>query len=448
MERGNHQPKIVVIDDDPTGSQTVHSCPLLMQWDLETLREALLDEAPIFFVLTNSRGMDEERARSVNREIASNLRAAGEDAGHAQFLIVSRSDSTLRGHFPAETDVLTEELGPFDVTFLVPAFFEAGRVTIKGVHYIRTKEGLLRTDQTPFARDSLFGYSSSNLPEYVEEKSSGRVAAGDVAVLPRGLAPEELVARIDALPRGCYCAVDAEEQRDLDLFAKAVRRLVSKGRQYLFRSAASLLTSLSGLPPQPVPAGEFSSFVHGPLPGVVICGSHVPLTTEQLESLLSVEYARSVEVDVDRAAADLSSYLEEIENLVNSALRGGKVPVVYTSREERSFDSAAERIAFGVQISEFLVSVVRRLPEDIGFLVAKGGITSHEVLSRGLGLSTARVLGQIAPGCTVVLPPEGQRLAGVPTVIFPGNVGPRDGLKRVTETLLGINDRSRSTASR
>ncbi|MFP4407871.1 MAG: four-carbon acid sugar kinase family protein [Spirochaetaceae bacterium] len=436
-EPTNQQPRIVVIDDDPTGSQTVHSCLLLMQWDVRTIRDALLDEAPLFFLLTNSRGMDEESAQSVNREVARNLRAAAERVGEPPLLVVSRSDSTLRGHFPAETDVLTEELGPFDVTFMVPAFFEAGRVTIEGVHYIRSEEGLLRTDQTPFAKDSLFGYSSSYLPKYVEEKSGGRVSAREVVVLPRDVSLQELVARIDALPRGCYCAVDAEQQRDLDRFADAVRRLASKGRRYLFRSAASLLTSLSDLPPQPISAGEFSSFAHGTLPGVVICGSHVPLSTQQLESLLREGFVRGVEIDVDRAAREPLFYLEEIWENVSSTLEAGRVPVVYTSRDERSFDSAADRIAFGEQISEFLVSIVRRLPEHIGFLIAKGGITSHEVLARGLELRTARVLGQIAPGVTVVLPPAANRLAGVPTVIFPGNVGAPEELTMVTKLLLG-----------
>ncbi|MEN9869736.1 MAG: hypothetical protein RLZZ171_719, partial [Cyanobacteriota bacterium] len=47
------QPKIIVIDDDPTGSQTVHSCLLLMQWDIDTLMQGLQDSAPIFFILSN-----------------------------------------------------------------------------------------------------------------------------------------------------------------------------------------------------------------------------------------------------------------------------------------------------------------------------------------------------------------------------------------------------------
>ena len=108
--------KIIVLDDDPTGSQTVHGCLLLTRWDVATLKEALADRAPLFFILTNTRGMSAERASAVTREVCRNLKQAlaGADI-HPVF--VSRSDSTLRGHYPVETDVMAEELGPFDRTF-------------------------------------------------------------------------------------------------------------------------------------------------------------------------------------------------------------------------------------------------------------------------------------------------------------------------------------------
>ena len=114
--------KIIAIDDDPTGSQTVHGCLLLTRWDVETLLEGLRDASPLFFVLSNTRGMDALSAAKVTREICVNLRAAlarMEEVGEpVQPVVVSRSDSTLRGHYPVETDVIAEELGPFDAHFL------------------------------------------------------------------------------------------------------------------------------------------------------------------------------------------------------------------------------------------------------------------------------------------------------------------------------------------
>lgn len=60
-------PKIIVLDDDPTGSQTVHGCLLLMQWDVETLEEGLRDSSPLFFVLTNTRALPPDGAAAVTR---------------------------------------------------------------------------------------------------------------------------------------------------------------------------------------------------------------------------------------------------------------------------------------------------------------------------------------------------------------------------------------------
>ena len=122
--------KIIAIDDDPTGSQTVHSCLLLTRWDRDTLVEALEDDSPVFFVLSNTRAMDADKAAAVTRDICRNLKLALEQLTERgriiNPIIVSRSDSTLRGHYPVETDVIADELGPFDAHFLTPGFFEAG----------------------------------------------------------------------------------------------------------------------------------------------------------------------------------------------------------------------------------------------------------------------------------------------------------------------------------
>ncbi len=176
--------KIIVLDDDPTGSQTVHSCLLLTCWDITTLKEGLLDDAPLFFVLTNTRGMDAESAAGITREVCVNLKQALEEinlSGHTiNPLIVSRSDSTLRGHYPVETDVIAEELGPFDAHFMVPAFFEGGRFTKDSVHYLMVDDKPVPVHETEFARDSVFGYQHSYLPDYVEEKTQGRIKANEV----------------------------------------------------------------------------------------------------------------------------------------------------------------------------------------------------------------------------------------------------------------------------
>ena len=91
---------IVVIDDDPTGSQTVHSCPLLLRWDVDSLRRGLRHRSPLLFVLANTRALSADAAAERNREIVDALQQAleAEAIPESDLLLVSRGDSTLRGH--------------------------------------------------------------------------------------------------------------------------------------------------------------------------------------------------------------------------------------------------------------------------------------------------------------------------------------------------------------
>ncbi len=432
--------KIIVLDDDPTGSQTVHSCLLLTRWDEATLREALQDPAPIFFVLTNTRGMDAVRAAAVTREVCTTLRQVLGDLAaqgqHFHALLVSRSDSTLRGHYPVETDIIAEELGPFDAHFLVPAFFEGGRITRDSVHYLMVNGVPTPVAQTEFARDSVFGYTHSYLPDYVEEKTGGRIPAGRVERFLLADVRGDALPRLMALSGNQCCVVDAETQADLDHFAAQLKAAAGQGKRFLFRSGASLLTALAQLPPQPVAAEAMHRYVRDESPGAVLVGSHVKKTTAQLEQLLQEAGTVSVEIDVDRIASQRDALLAETLGRVDEVHAAGRTPVVYTSRHERTFADQATRLAFGERVSAFLMDVVRAMPTTLGFLISKGGITSNDVLSSGLALRTSRVLGQILPGCSVVrCPHDHPRYPDMPVVIFPGNVGDESGLVTVYRRL-------------
>jgi uncharacterized protein YgbK (DUF1537 family) len=421
-------PKIIVLDDDPTGSQTVHSCLLLTRWDVATLKTALADAAPLFFILTNTRGMDAARAAAVTREVCINLKTALADYT-GPVLFVSRSDSTLRGHYPVETDVMSEWLGPFDATLLTPAFFEGGRITRDSTHYLMVDGKPVPTHETEFARDSVFGYRTAYLPDYVTEKTAGRVMASDVARLTLAdLHGGKADAWLAALHDNTVGVVDGETAADYQRFANAVLKAAGAGKRLLFRSAASLLTALARLPPQPVAAEAFASLVHDQQPGAIIVGSHVAKTTAQLTVLLKQRGVVGLPLDVARLPAARAGVVDELTTSIAHAHARGLTPVVFTSRAERQFASVAERLAFGEAVSGTLMDVVQRLPETLGFLISKGGITSNDVLSSGLALTASRVLGQILPGVTVVQTPPWHRLPQMPVVIFPGNVGGDDAL--------------------
>jgi uncharacterized protein YgbK (DUF1537 family) len=428
-----NQPKIIVLDDDPTGSQTVHSCLLLTQWDVATLKLGLTDAAPIFFILTNTRAMEPEHAAAITREVCQNLKVAIAEVGMTDFLVVSRSDSTLRGHYPIETDVIAAELGGFDAHFLMPAFFEGGRITRDSTHYLLVNGVETPVHKTEFARDSVFGYSHSYLPDYVAEKTHGKIPADRVVQF---LLPEVRSGSLDKLmqlERNRCCVVDGEQQSDFDKFAADILTATSQGKKFLFRSGASILTSLANLGHQPIPATEMSKYVRNGKPGAIIIGSHVQKTTDQLAQLLKAKGIVGVEIDVSQLISDEVNVRTELLTTtidkINDIHTDGNTPAIYTSRQELSFDSTKARLEFGEAVSALLMDIVRSLPADIGFLISKGGITSNDTLSRGLAMSTARSLGQILPGCSaIVTPPTHPQFPNLPVVLFPGNVGDADAL--------------------
>jgi uncharacterized protein YgbK (DUF1537 family) len=425
------RPKIIVLDDDPTGSQTVHGCLLLMQWDVETLRLGLTDPSPIFFVLTNTRALTPDAAAQVTREVCRNLKTAIAAENIRDFLAVSRSDSTLRGHYPVETDIMAEELGPFDAHFLVPAFFEGGRVTRESIHYLMVNGVPTPVHETEFAQDSVFGYRTSFLPDYVEEKTQGLLQAESVERFQLADVRAGTLERLMALKHNACGVVDAEQQADLDRFAQDVLEAASQGKRFLFRSAASLLTALAQLPPQPVAPEQMARYVRGGKPGAFVVGSHVQKTTEQLNHLLKqstlAEFdLAKIEVDVSRLKdpKEYPKLLRESLETVRDVYQQGQTPAIYTSRQELQFEDTETRLQFGLTVSALLMDIVQGLPADLGYLVSKGGITSNDVLSTGLKLRTARLLGQILPGCSVVrTDADHPQFPNLPVVLFPGNVG-------------------------
>jgi len=436
-----NQPKIIVLDDDPTGSQTVHSCLLLMRWDVETLRLGLRDSTSIFFILTNTRSLTPEKATAVTREVCQNLKSAIAAEGIEEFLVVSRSDSTLRGHYPIETDAIAQELGPFDAHFLTPAFFEGGRITRDSTHYLLIDGVEVPVHKTEFARDSVFGYHHSDLPHYVEEKTQGRITANTVERFLLDDIRQGTQERLLKLSNNTCCAVDAEKQSDLDRFATDLLAAAARGKRFLFRSAASLLTSLAQLGPQAIAAEEMGQYRRTDRPGAILVGSHVRKTTQQLNQLLAEADVTGIEVDVSRLRDDLNQQeILQTETLVcvEKAFIRGQTPVIYTSRQELTFEDAQQRLDFGEAVSGLLMDIVRRLPSDLSFLISKGGITSNDVLSSGLSLRSARLLGQILAGCSMVITSDNHpQFPQLPVVLFPGNVGDERGLVAAYRRLQG-----------
>lgn len=429
--------RLVVIDDDPTGIQTVHGCLLLTEITTERIAEALEDNVPFFYLLVNSRAMTEAEARKVVREAVEATLEANREKG-LNLLFVSRSDSTLRGHFPAESDTMQEVLieqghQPVMAPLFVPAFFEAGRMTIDGIHYMAQGEQLVPTSETEFARDNVFAYSTSVVSDYIVEKGRGTILPEQTLhIRLEDLRTIDLAAQLRDNRTKRYLSTDAFDYRDLRRISMAILAQFDLGRRHQYgvvRCSSSLPKALSGIAEQ-----DFVEATTDQARGVVVVGSHVKKSTEQLESLLSLKGTKGIEIDVERILNDDPQQLPELIQAVATSYEAGITPVLYTSRREIRLEDVAARQALGIKISRFLVDVVRALPFRPDFLVSKGGITSHDILTHSLEVKVARVAGQAAAGIPTIEVTEG-RFAEMRYVIFPGNVGAVETLRDVVARL-------------
>ncbi len=431
--------KVVVLDDDPTGTQTVHGVPVLTGWSVEELRAELVGDSPVFYLLTNSRSLSLAQAQALNAEIGRNLVAAARQAG-IEFVVVSRSDSTLRGHFPGEVETLAEALGQDLAWLVIPFFLEGGRYTVNDIHYVAEGEWLVPSGETEFARDAVFGYRSSNLRRWVAEKTRGRVPRESVAVvsiedLRRG-GPEQVVQRLAGLKQGDVCVVNAASMRDLEVFVRGLLTVEERGQRFLYRTAASFVQVRAGLFPRSLLARTDLALT-GSGGGLLIVGSHVPRTTSQVDALLARMGMTSVEISVeallddDRCQGEIARVAQKAER----ALRGGEDVVIYTSRQLLKREDSESNLSIGQRVSEGLVAVVRAISTRPRYVLAKGGITSSDVATRGLGVKRALVLGQILPGAPVWQLGAESRYPGLAYIVFPGNVGDSQALVEVVRTL-------------
>lgn len=439
---GEARQKVVVLDDDPTGTQTVHGVPVLTAWTVEALQAELANDLPAFYLLTNSRSLPLEEARAMNAGIGKNLVEAAGQAG-TTFVVVSRGDSTLRGHFPGEVEALIAGLGSEpDACLLIPFFEEGGRYTVHDVHYVADGDWLVPAAETPYAKDSAFGYHNSNLRRWVEEKSGGRVPFASVASVSlddiRRGGPARVAAKLKSLSGGGNCVVNAVSRRDLEVFTQGLLDAEHSGKRFLYRTAASFVPVRAGLSPRPLLSRDELA-LPAPSGGLIVVGSHVPATSLQLERLRSQAEAASVEVSV-AALLDDSRCGTETERVAKEAsrhLQSGEDVIMFTSREVVSGGSAGSSLSIGQRISAALVATVRAITVRPRYLLAKGGITSSDIATRGLDVKRALVLGQILPGVPVWQLGIESRYPGLCYIVFPGNVGGPEALADIVRTLKG-----------
>ncbi|HET6825243.1 MAG TPA: four-carbon acid sugar kinase family protein [Amnibacterium sp.] len=435
--------RLVVLDDDPTGTQTVADVPVLTGWSRDDLTWALQQGGAGFFVLTNTRSLSPEHAAARNREVAEAALAAAEEQG-LELAFASRSDSTLRGHFPLETDVLAsvaaERGRPVDAVLLVPAYVDAGRVTVDGVHWVVDAGRWTPVGESEFAGDATFGFGSSRLADWVEEKSGRPVPVVEVPLATVRAGDERLAA---ALGEAAVIVPDVVTDDDLRAVAVAELDVERGGRRILLRTGPSYVRARLGQAASPPLDDErLAALVRPGSAGLVVVGSHVGRTTRQLERLREAVPATEVVLDVARVLEDPSAAVADIRERVLAA-EDGDLVVLSTSRGRVAGTDEATSLAIARNVSAAMsavvADVVRRRPP--AFVVAKGGITSSDTATVALGIRRAWVRGTLLPGIVSLWEPVDGPAAGLPYVVFAGNVGDDGALASVVERLVTASGR-------
>ena len=450
--------RLVVLDDDPTGTQSIADLPVLTRWSVADLRWALQQPTTAFFVLTNTRSLAADDVVERNQQIVAALDEAARLEG-VRYVIASRSDSTLRGHYPLETDVLAAELVnrgmSVDGVLICPAYIEPGRITIDSVHWARVGEDMVPVADSEFARDASFGYQSSDLRDWVAEKTGGRIARADVARITlndiRVGGPDRVAEILSGLQGGQPVVLDTTSDADLQVVVLALLRAEAAGKSFIYRTGPSFVRARSGqLATRAITADRLRTIFGGQSEssdgrprtdrGLIVVGSHVGLSTRQLDRLRDtgdiIELELDVSVLLSGDTAHPSAIAAEAARLLQSNATDSDI-VIRTSRTLVKGADAHDSLVIARRVSEALVGTARDIVNQVrpAFVVAKGGITSSDMATEGLSIRRAWSRGTLLPGIVSVWEPVAGPAQGIPYIVFAGNVGDDDALAAVVSTL-------------
>lgn len=433
--------KVVILDDDPTGTQTVKDIPILTNWDYDNLRKEVKNkDYKAFYILTNTRAMNEEEAALINYEIGSNLRKI-ETLENIELEIISRSDSTLRGHFPMELRVLEQSMNvDYDGWIIIPYFEEGKRYTKDDIHYVEEGNELIPIGMTQFAKDHTFGFKSSNLKEWVEEKNARSIkkeniksiSLEDIRVGRENVVKEKLL----NLNKSDICIVNAMCMEDMNIFNIGLLQSQQEGKRFLFRTAASFIKSRLGIENNNLLTKD-DLCLDKKRGGIIIAGSYVNKTTLQIKNLLENTPINKIEIDIEKILNQegFENYMNEIVSELESNINLGKDTIIYTSRRLITGINGRESLNIGNKISNGLVKIIKSLESTPKYIVAKGGITSSDIATKGIQIEKAIVKGQILAGVPVWKATKSNKFTDINYIVFPGNVGEETSLTNLYNKL-------------
>ena len=433
----------IILDDDPLGGQAVSNVPVLLAWDKENIEKAFDAGYKAFFILTSTRSMTEEEAYKCCFNIISNA-AMEARRRNLSIQIICRSDSTLRTHYPCETNAIIKALENsgyhVDGEIIFPFFEEGRRYTYNLQQYSMDDDNLLiPVSSTEYSADKTFGFSSSYLPSWIEEKSNGRISGSSVYTFNldeirsdwRNISNKLLSCR-----NFCTAVADSIEYRDLFSIMRAICKLRESGKSYILRTASSgvkaaIFNKGSGLMDDIIT--ENSNIL-------IAVGSHMKRTSEQVEYLLSK--ANNIRAVVFNQASvlnkeELDRELLRVEKAIYEAIEDGCDVVLETNRNRIDLDDATpeEQLLLTVRISHAFISIVDKVKSHFRYFIAKGGNTSSDIIKYCFHADMALIAGQIERGVPLWVLPDNTSIA-----IFPGNVGSKDSLLKAYRRLSGKHE--------
>jgi uncharacterized protein YgbK (DUF1537 family) len=408
----------VVLDDDPTGTQSATGVTVLLTWDTAAIIDVLRDDGAAY-LQTNSRAIPEDQAVALATRTRAQLNEAQRALGRP-ILPVLRGDSTLRGHVFAESDVFAGESG---CVLFVPAFPQGGRTTVGSVHRVIIDGVDTPVGETEFARDPVFGYRSSNLVDYVREKGGRRGIPVRLQDL-RASGGTAVEAALLAAGPGEFVLPDVETDHDMELIHAGLLRALEVRDDVAVRCGATLAAVCAGC----LSPGYLDQPLTAARPGsLIVCGSHTEAATAQLAALVDRIGWQPIVVPTDDAIADPEAAGRRAAASLREQLRGHGVAVLCSERVRRE---EHDTLAHGGLVMRALMTATAEVVNDVGTVVSKGGITSAEVARTALGATRAWVRGQLAPGISVWDYDD-----GTVQVVVPGNVGGRETLVNVVSAL-------------
>lgn len=417
---------VVVLDDDPTGTQAVVNAKVIIDTSPGYLETWLDGHAPQpVYVSTNTRALAPAAARELVAQVAGIVRAHWPGAR-----LICRGGSTLRGHLLQEYRGLAGRSTP--PVLFVPAMPVAGRVTLSGQHYLIADGCRTPVSDTEYARDSELGYTHSDLLRWAEQRSSGVFAAADGEVVHlselRAGGAEAVaasLARIASRDKPAALTCDAMTDTDLLLIGEGIRLAWKRGTPVVVRCAPPLAALLTGLA-----AAGYCTVPSGARRLLVVVGSYVQATTRQLAEFSRRHPGAMVEADLSALVQATADEQQRLVGLLEQSWATGPVAVLATPRQ-----SAAIGPGTGLAIAAGLAGTVAALRTRPDAVIVRGGVTSAVIARDGLRAREALVTGPAGPG--IALWQLDGAADGLPLLIAAGNVGQPADLANLVDQIVG-----------